>query len=138
MGYEAKTKPTTQTAAEVVASLPTAQQADAKTLLGLFADATGESAVVWSNNIIGFGDYHYVYRSGHSGRWMKTGFAVRKSYLVVYIMSGFKKYASIMRRLGKHKTSVSCLYINRLADVDIGLLAQLVAADYCHMSKQYG
>lgn len=139
MAYEAKTFVTDESPQAVVDNIAHARRrADAQVLLALCEEATGERAVVWSNNIIGFGAYDYVYPTGCKGRWMKSGFAARKSNMVVYVMTGFKKYDALLKKLGKHKTSVSCLYINKLADIDIKVLRQIITTDYQRMTEKYG
>src|SRR5210317_1474295 len=95
---------------------------DSLSLLGLMRDVTGEEAKMWGSSIVGFGSYHYVYQSGREGDWMLTGFSPRKQNLAIYIMPGFSAYDSLLDKLGKHKTGKSCLYINKLADVDLKVL----------------
>ncbi|TFG06446.1 DUF1801 domain-containing protein, partial [Candidatus Thorarchaeota archaeon] len=73
-----------------------------------------------------FGSYHYKYASGREGDWMKTGFSPRKQNLTVYIMSGFEEYKDLLAKLGKYKIGKSCLYINKLADVDKSVLKQII------------
>lgn len=87
---------------------------------------TGVKPVMWGDSIVGFGEYHYKYNSGREGNWFITGFSPRKQKISVYIMPGFSKYKSILNKIGKHKTSVSCLYINKLDDVNIKHLEILI------------
>jgi hypothetical protein len=104
---------------------------DSFTLLELFARITGEQPRMWGSSIIGFGTYHYKSeRSAQEGDWMLTGFSPRKQNLTIYIMPGFTAYADLLQKLGKHKTSVSCLYINRLADIDMAVLEELLLRSY--------
>lgn len=100
---------------------------DAKTVNGLMKRVTGEEPKLWGSSIVGFGDAHYVYESGREGDWFKVGFSPRKANLVLYIMPGFNEYGPLMERLGKHKTGKSCLYINKLTDIDMAVLEELVA-----------
>jgi hypothetical protein len=96
------------------------RRADGLVLLELFEKFTGEPAKMWGDSIVGFGQYHYKSeRSSQEGDWPLTAFSPRKQNMTVYIMPGFAKYEQLLKKLGKHKTSVSCLYINKLADVDI-------------------
>ncbi len=81
---------------------------------------------MWGPSIVGYGRYHYKYKSGREGDWFVAGFSPRKQNLTLYIMSGFSRYGALMKRLGKYKTGSSCLYINRLADVDQAVLRELI------------
>jgi len=111
---------------------------DSLSLLGLMRDVTGEEAKMWGSSIVGFGSYHYVYQSGREGDWMLTGFSPRKQNLAIYIMAGFSDYGPLLEKLGKHKTGKSCLYVNKLADVDINVLRELVRRGVRSMKKKYG
>ena len=111
---------------------------DSLSLLGLMRDVTGEEAKMWGSSIVGFGSYHYVYQSGREGDWMLTGFSPRKQNLAIYIMAGFSDYGPLLEKLGKHKTGKSCLYVNKLADVDINVLRELVRRGVRSMRKKYG
>lgn len=109
---------------------------DARAVLELMREVTGEEPVMWGDSIVGFGEYHYAYDSGREGDWFLAGFAPRKSNLVVYVMSGFPRHAELMERLGKHRTGSSCLYINKLDDVDLDVLRELVRRSVEHMMKE--
>lgn len=104
------------------------RQADARILLDLFKRVTGYAPKMWGPSIIGFGRYAYTYETGHSGQALATGFSPRKANQVIYIMPGYSDFGPILDRLGKWKKGKSCLYINKLADVDLGVLEELVAA----------
>lgn len=110
---------------------------DAKTLLKMMLRITGLPAKMWGPSIIGFGKYHYKYESGREGDMMRVGFSPRKSYTSVYILPGYTDYSEILARLGKHKKGKSCLNINKLADVDLGVLEELVRAGLEDMAKKY-
>jgi hypothetical protein len=99
---------------------------DSFVVLDLMKEVTGEEASMWGTSIVGFGSYHYKYASGRKGDWMKVGFSPRKQNLTLYIMDGFKDYDELLSKLGKHKTGKSCLYINKLEDVDQHVLKELV------------
>ncbi len=114
------------------------KQADCRKLAELMQNATGDLPTMWGNAIVGFGSYHYRYESGREGDWFLVGFSPRKQELSVYIMPGFSRYDDLMKRLGKHKTGKSCLYIKRLADIDIDVLEKLIQASVKHMRRQYG
>jgi hypothetical protein len=95
-------------------------------------------AKMWGSSIVGFGEYHYKYeRSRQEGDWPLTGFSPRKRNMTVYIMPGFKNYQDLMRRLGKHKTSVSCIYFNKLEDIDLKVLKQIIRRSVADMKKIY-
>lgn len=99
---------------------------DARVVLELMKRITGEEPKMWGPSIVGFGSYTYTYASGQTGDWPIAGFSPRKQALTLYLMPGFEKDADLMKRLGKHKTGKSCLYLNRLADVDASVLEELV------------
>jgi hypothetical protein len=109
------------------------RRADAKVVLALMKRVTGKRPTMWGDSIVGFGEYTYEYASGRSGEWPMAGFSPRKQNMTLYIMSGFKRYATLLKKLGKHKTGSSCLYVNKLADIDLDVLEQLVAESFEHM-----
>lgn len=96
-------------------------------LLRLMEQVTKEQPKMWGASIIGFGSYHYKGASGREGDWLVTGFSPRKDNLTLYITGGFDAHQDLLKKLGKHKTSVGCLYIKKLADVDKDVLKELVA-----------
>ncbi|MDE2854564.1 MAG: DUF1801 domain-containing protein [Chloroflexota bacterium] len=106
---------------------------DSLVVLKMMEEATGEPAEMWGTSIVGFGSYHYRYASGREGDFMLTGFAPRKQALTLYIMGGHERYEALMAKLGKHRTGSSCLYINKLADVDLDVLRELIAASVDYM-----
>lgn len=111
---------------------------DGFVLLKLFTKITGEPAKMWGTSIIGFGQYHYKSeRSSQEGDWPLIGFSPRKQNLTLYIMPGFGDYSDMLTKLGKHKTSVGCLYINKLTDVDIAILEKLIKRSYADMKKKH-
>ncbi len=101
----------------------------------LLEEVTGEEARMWGDSIVGFGRYTYRYVSGREGEWMLTGFSPRKQNLTLYIMSGFEEYDDLMDNLGKHSTGKSCLYINKLEDIDMDVLRELVDKSVQHMKE---
>jgi hypothetical protein len=124
---ENKTQPTGASVEEFIGSIPVdRRREDARTVLALMREVTGEEPRMWGPSIVGFGDYHYQYESGREGDWFLAGFSPRKANLVLYIMSGFPRHAALMEKLGKHRTGKSCLYINKLDDVDLDVLRELV------------
>ncbi len=90
---------------------------------------TGEPAVMWGPSIVGFGRYHYRYASGHEGDMCRVGFSPRSANLVLYV-GGFPDYEAMLAKLGKHKRSKACLYLNKLADVDVGVLEEITQRTY--------
>ena len=108
---------------------------DSFVVLNLMKEATGEEPTMWGTSIVGFGSYHYKYASGREGDWMKVGFSPRKKNMTLYIMDGFGSYDSLLQKLGKYKTGKSCLYINKLEDVDQAILKELVKQSVETMSR---
>ncbi len=127
MPYEQKTKSTTDSVADYIASLPSPRrQEEARELVALFERATGELAVLWGPSIIGFGQYHYTYASGHSGTAASTGFSPRKAAISLYLFMYDGAMDAYLARLGKHKAAKGCVYVNKLADIDLGVLEDMV------------
>ena len=118
---ELKTKATKEDVKKFISSVENVRRReDSFVLLEIFERVTKEKAILWGESIIGFGSYHYKStRSSQEGDWPLIGFSPRKTSLSVYIMPGFTHFGSLMDKLGKFKTSVSCLYINKLDDVDL-------------------
>jgi len=102
--------------------------ADCRAVMEIMEEVTGEKPSMWGTSIIGYGSYHYKYGSGREGDWFLTGLSPRKQSLSLYIMGGITPHEDIMARLGKYKTGKSCIYINKLEDVDLGTLRELIAA----------
>ena len=98
-------------------------------------EVTGEEPQMWGSSIVGFGRYRYKYASGREGEWFLTGFSPRKQNLTLYIMSGFEEYQPLLEDLGKYKTGKSCLYINKIDDVNLDTLRQLVEKSVAHMAS---
>ena len=134
---ENKTQKNKASVKEFIASVDNEQRRqDAEKLLRIFEEETGEKPVMWGPSIIGYGDYRYKYASGREGDWMLTGFSPRKQSLTLYIMPGFKRYGPLLSKLGKHKTGVSCLYVNKLDDVDQGVLRELIKDSVDYLRKK--
>ncbi len=109
---------------------------DSFVLLELFTAITGEKPKMWGSSIIGFGKYHYKSeRSRQEGDWLLTGFSPRKQNLTLYVLSGFEGTEELLKRLGKHKRSVGCLYINKLEDVDMKVVETIINKSFAHMKK---
>lgn len=99
---------------------------DGFVVLDLMKEVTGEEPTMWGTSIVGFGSYHYKYASGREGDWFVVGFSPRKQNMTLYIIDGFDNYNTLLAKLGKHKTGKSCLYINKIEDVDQDVLRELV------------
>lgn len=106
-------------------------------ILEMMKKITKEEAKMWGASIVGFGSYHYKGKGGREGDWMLTGFSPRKQNLVLYLMGGFDTHADLLKKLGKFTTSVGCLYIKKLEDVDKKILKELVQASFKKMKQQY-
>ena len=122
-----KTKPTEVSAESHIAAIANEEQRnDAQTLVALMRRVTKQEPVMWGPSIVGFGSYHYKYTSGHEGDSALAAFAARGRELVVYIADSFEGRDDLLAKLGKHKTGKVCVYIRRLADVDLTILERLV------------
>ena len=133
-----KTKPTKVSAKSHIAAITNEEQrSDAQTLVALMRKVTKQEPTMWGPTIVGFGSYHYKYASGHEGDSALTGFAVRGRELVVYIAQGFEGRDALLAKLGKHRTGNVCVYIKRLADIDLKVLETLVARSIQHTKRRY-
>jgi Domain of unknown function (DU1801) len=113
------------------------QRADADALIAMMADAAGEPPRMWGPSIIGFGRYGYRYESGREDESCRIGFSPRKGQTVLYLTDGIPGEDAILTRLGKHKTGKACLYVKRLADVDAGVLRELIDASLAEMQRRH-
>ena len=126
---ELKTKVNTASVEKFLDAVPDEQaRKDCYEILKIMKQVTKEEPKMWGASIVGFGSYHYKGASGREGDWMLTGFSPRKQNLTLYLMHGFDVHKDLLKKLGKHKTSMGCLYIKKLADVDKKVLKELVAA----------
>lgn len=122
-----KTQVTEITPADFVAGIEhPIRRADATAMLDFFAEITGMTAKMWGPSIIGYGQYHYKYESGREGDFLMTGFSPRKANMVFYVMPGYADMGDKLERLGKHKIGKSCLYVNKLSDIDTGVLKEII------------
>lgn len=141
---EAKTQITEVDPADFIAGVePERKREEAKELDALFRRVTGETPKMWGPSIIGYGSYRTTYASGRDVHWMRTGFSPRKAKHSLYLMGGYcddatgKQRDAHLAKLGKYKTGKSCLYINKLADVDMDVLEEMLAADWATMKRLY-
>lgn len=127
MAYEQKTFPTAQTVEYFISSLPAEKrQREARMLVALHEEVTGWPAVMWGPSIIGFGRYHYRYDSGHEGETARAAFSPRKAAITFYLFLSNGALEGILARLGKHKVSKGCVYVNKLEDIDLEALKEAI------------
>ena len=128
---ENKTKPTAASVDDFIADIENPRRrTDALTALKLYEEVTGLPPVMWGPSIIGFGTSHYVYETGRAGDMPAAAFSPRKANMTFYVGDGFEGAAELYARLGKHKKSVACLYVNKLDDIDLDVLREIIARDY--------
>ena len=139
---ELKTKATEVSAADFIAAVPDARRLEeAAAIDAIHRRVTGLDPKMWGPSIIGYGSYDYVYDSGRSGTMCRAGFSPRKAALTIYLMGNYcnrqDEADALFAQLGKHKVGKSCLYINKLADVDLDVLEKLVALSWESMNEYY-
>lgn len=128
---ELKTTKTGASVTQFLAAIPNAKlRAEAVVVLQLMKQVTKAPPRMWGPTMVGFGDYHYVYESGHEGDSFVVGFSPRKTGIVVYLLGGVSKHAALLAKLGRHKTGKACLYLGPLDQVHLPTLKALVAAGY--------
>jgi hypothetical protein len=133
---ELKTKATTASVSDFIAAVEDEERRkDCREVLEIMKKATGDAPKMWGASIVGFGNHRYKYATGRELDWFLTGFSPRKRDLTLYIMPGFARYRELMASLGKYKTGKSCLYIKRLADIDVDVLQTLVESSVDHMRE---
>ena len=137
-----KTKATEAAVADFIAEIPDARRREEAVLVdAMHRRVTGLEPRMWGPSIIGYGSYDYVYDSGRSGTMCRAGFSPRKAAMTLYLMGHYldrqPEADALLAKLGKHKTGKSCLYVNKLADVDLEVLAQLVALSWEVMNARY-
>ena len=136
---ELKTKATDASIDEYIASRANEEQkADCKTLMDLLNRVTQEPPQMWGPSIVGYGLYKYTYESGRTGEMCRTGFAIRGRELVVYLVAEGDEQVALLRKLGKHKLGKSCLYIKKLADIDVQVLEQLIIGSLAQLRQRHG
>ncbi len=136
---ELKTKPTGEDVEQFLNGVAgERKRQDSFILLKLMKQVTGLEPRLWGGSMVGFGEYHYQYASGHAGDTFLVGFSPRKQALTLYVLSGFEQQERLLERLGKYKTGKGCLYINRLEDVDLPTLRSLIEQAYAHKRELSG
>ena len=135
---ELKTKPTDKSVTEFLDNVENQRRReDSFKILKIMREITQKEPVMWGDSIVGFGSYHYKYKSGREADWLQIGFSPRKQALTVYIMDGFEKYEELLEKLGKHRTGKSCLYINKLEDVKIPVLKELIRESLKYVKENF-
>lgn len=136
---EPKTKPTKASVDKFIdAQEKETTRDDCRTLVRMMHEISGSPPVMWGPSIVGFGTYHYTYASGQSGDWPMLAFSPRKQNLTIYLMPGFNGKEDLLKKLGKNKTSVSCLYVKSLDELHMPTLKKLISDSYKQMVKKYG
>ena len=134
-----KTKPTTASVEDYIASRATSQQrTDCRELMVLFKKVTRHSPRMWGPSMVGYGSYRYTYESGRTGEAPLAGFAIRGRELVVYLVAEGEEQRSLLSKLGKHKMGKACLYFKQLADLDKSVLEKLVVGSIAEVRRRYG
>lgn len=135
---EQKTKPTGQSVESFLDTIADeGVRDDCAALVQLMKKVTGAKPKMWGTSIVGFGQYHYKYESGHEGYSCLTGFSPRKQNITLYIMPGFAGLTDLQYKLGKHKAGKGCLYIKRLADVDVKILEKMIDHSVKYLQEKY-
>jgi hypothetical protein len=138
MAYVQKTKPQAVPVERFIGALADpGKRADAEALILMMQGITGEPAVMWGPSMVGFGRYRYTYASGHGGESFALGFSPRKAVLTIYVAQGVDANADIMDRLGPHKSGKGCLYVKRLADIDLATLEELLRRSLDYLRGKY-
>lgn len=138
MMYKLKTTETDSSVIEFIENVEQPKKReDAFRLLDIFTDATGYEAKMWGPSIIGFGKYHYKYKSGHEGDALIVGFSPRKAKISLYVTPGEKHRSALLERFGKHTTGKSCVYINKVDDIDIEVLVELIKQTFIYLKEAY-
>ncbi len=123
-----KTKPTSASVDEFLATVSEERAAEARTLMDIMGQITSEPAIMWGPSIIGFGTVHYKYETGREGDMPLLGFSPRKSAITIYFTEGFDEYIAELQHLGTYKTSKSCLYISKLTQINLDILTKILQA----------
>ncbi|QSX08463.1 DUF1801 domain-containing protein [Alkalibacter rhizosphaerae] len=135
---EQKTKETDASVEDFIDSVENPKKReDATRLVKIFSEATGYPPKMWGPSIIGFGSYHYKYESGHEGDAPLVGFSPRKSKISLYFATGDDSRETLLKDLGKHTTGKACVYINKLADIDVNVLKEMILQSVDFLKARY-
>lgn len=115
----------------------TRRQLDAQLIQQLMTRVSGSEAVMWGEDVIGFGSYHYTYKTGREGDWPILSFHPTIGQISVYVMPGFENYEALLKKLGKHKTTTNSLIIHKVTEIDMQILEQLMSQVYKDMQARY-
>lgn len=138
MAYQQKTKETDNSVYEFIENVENPKKReDAYKLVDIFSEATGYEAKLWGPSIIGFGSYHYKYESGHEGTAPFVGFSPRKAKISLYFAAGDPNREELLKNFGKHTTGKGCVYINKVADIDIAVLQALITHSVQYLQAAY-
>ncbi|NHC39000.1 DUF1801 domain-containing protein [Bacillus sp. MM2020_1] len=138
MSYQLKTKETDNSVIEFIENVENPKKReDAYKLIDIFTETTGYEAKMWGPSIIGFGSYHYKYESGHEGDAPLVGFSPRKAKISLYFAPGETKRDELLKDFGKHTTGKGCVYINKIADIDVNVLIELITQSVEFLQKKY-
>ncbi|WP_153723092.1 DUF1801 domain-containing protein [Sporosarcina cascadiensis] len=136
--YELKTKRTDDSVIEFIESVENPKKReDAYRLLDIFTDTTGYGAKMWGPSIIGFGSYHYVYKTGHEGDAPLVGFSPRKAKISLYFTTGDAERERLLERFGKHTSGKACVYINKVEDIDVDVMKELIGQSVIFLEELY-
>ena len=136
--YQVKTKETEDSVLAFINKIENSgRREDAFRLLDLFEKTTGLPAKMWGESLIGFGSYHYKYASGHEGDAAIVGFSPRKAKISLYLAAGFPEREPLLAKFGKHTTGVGCVYINKLADIQIDVLKEMIERSVAFIKEVY-
>ncbi|PLR66449.1 DUF1801 domain-containing protein [Bacillus sp. UMB0893] len=138
MSYELKTKQTDNSVIEFIEAVDhPKKREDAYQLLDIFTETTGYEAKMWGPSIIGFGSYHYKYATGHEGDAPLVGFSPRKAKISLYFAPGETKREELLKEFGKHTNGKACVYINKVADIDVEVLKKLIQESVTFLQEMY-
>ena len=136
--YELKTKETDNSVIEFIENVENPKKReDAYKLLDIFTETTGLKAKMWGPSIIGFGSYHYKYASGHEGDAPIVGFSPRKAKISLYLTTSEGVREKLLNELGKHTTGKMCVYVNKVADIDVEVLKEFITETVKYMNETY-
>jgi hypothetical protein len=136
--YELKTKQNDNSVLEFIESIEgNKKREDAYRLLDIFTEETGFHAKMWGASMIGFGSYHYKYKSGHEGDSFLAGYSPRKAKISLYFAPGDEEREELLKKFGKHTTGKACVYINKVDDIDENVLRELIQASITFLKKTY-